>query len=160
MNVPGHLAAAYFLARRGAPLRLRVLAPVSLGALLPDLIDKPMMWIGSTPYGRTVGHSLLLWGVAGVALALLLGVRARRVTAGYVLLGGFSHLVVDLLDDVAEGLERSGYAFSAWMGWPVTNPDMAYVRVPHWLEPMRHAVTALELATVAACLWHVLRHRD
>lgn len=158
MNVPGHLAAAYLLARRGAPLRLERLGVIALGALLPDLIDKPLMLAGATPYGRTVGHSLLLWCAA---LALWLLVQRRSIgTSALLLLGGFSHLCVDLVDDLVEGLERTGYVFSAWMGWPVTNPDMAYVQVPHLLEPMRHAVTTLEAATVAACLWHALLHRD
>ena len=75
MNVPGHLAAAYLLARLGAPrvdrLRLERLGVLALGALLPDLIDKPLMWIGATPYGRTVGHSLLLWCLA-LTLSLVL----------------------------------------------------------------------------------------
>ncbi|MCZ7685643.1 MAG: hypothetical protein M5U28_45445 [Sandaracinaceae bacterium] len=76
-----------------------------------------------------------------------------------MLAGGFSHLAVDLIDDVAEGLERSGYVFSAWLGWPLTNPDMWSVTSPHVLEPTPFAVTALEASTVAVCLWHVVRHR-
>lgn len=146
MNIPGHLASAYFLARRDVPL-----AAVALGALLPDLIDKPMLWGGLTPYGRTVGHGLLFWGAA---LALWLLSSRRPGTSAALLVGGFSHLLADLADDLVEGLERTGHVFSAWMGWPVTTPDMVNVQVPHLLEPMRHATTTLELATVAACLWH------
>jgi len=173
VNVPGHLAVAYLalvqarrmegsLARRGAPrldrLGIERLAITAFGALLPDLIDKPLMWIGATPYGRTVGHSVLLW-CAALTLALIVGRRSIGLSA-LLLIGGFSHLAVDLIDDLAEGLERSGYVFSAWMGWPVTNPDMAYVQMPHLLEPMRYAVTSLEIATVAACLWHAVSRRD
>lgn len=161
MNVPGHLASAYLLVARGeTPRSLARLAPAWLGALLPDLLDKPAMWSGVTPYGRTVGHSLLLWA-ALLALWLLAG-RARPrgwASSGLVLAGGISHLAVDLVDDVAEGLERSGYVFSAWLGWPLTNPDMWSVTSPHALEPMPFAVTALETATVAVCLLRVVRHR-
>lgn len=166
MNLPGHLAAAYLALARARPGDARAarrsiarLSAIALGALLPDLIDKPLMWMGTTPYGRTVGHSLLLW-CAGLALWLVSRRRSLMGPSSLLLLGGFSHLAVDLVDDVAEGFERTGYVFSAWMGWPVTNPDMAYVQVPHLLEPMRHAVTPLETATVAACLWHALAHRD
>jgi hypothetical protein len=158
VNPPGHLAAAYFLARRARESRLRALAATSAGALLPDLVDKPAMWIGLTPHGRSVGHSLLFWGCA-LVLAFA-AVRRRASIAALVVLGAFSHLVADLADDLAEGFERSGHAFSAWMGWPVTNPDMGYVAVPHLLGAAPHAPTTLELATVAACLWHLLLHRD
>lgn len=154
MNAPGHLAAAYFVGRGAAPARL---LPVALGALLPDLIDKPLLWLGFTPYGRTVGHSLLLWGSA---LLLWLALRRPQPWSSAILLGAFSHLAVDLIDDVVEGFERTGYAFSAWLGWPVTNPDMASVKVPHLLEAMPHAVTTLEVAIVAACLWHALALND
>ncbi len=158
MNVPGHLATAYLLVRRGeAPRLAERAAPACLGALLPDLADKPAMWAGLTPYGRTLGHSLLAWALVG---ALWLVARRPRWLA-FVLVGGLSHLAVDLVDDVAEGLERSGYVFSAWFGWPLTNPDMWNVASPHVMHPMPFAVTALEMATVAVCLWHVVRqHAD
>lgn len=155
MTPPGHLAVAYLLARRGvAAGGVRQLAPVWMGALLPDLMDKNLQWLGVTPHGRTVGHSVIVWGAVGAAWLVL--ARRPRVP-GLVLLGGFSHLVTDLLDDVWEGLERSGYVFSGWFAWPLTHPDMWNVRCPHWLEPMPHAVTTLELATVAICLTHLAR---
>lgn len=150
MYLPGHLATAYLLSRRAPPLRLALTA---LGALLPDLLDTPFLWLGFTPYGRTVGHALLLW--CG-ALALWLWAR-RPPMGGAVLLGGFSHLVADLANDVNDGFERSGAVFSAWMGWPLTDPEMANVRVLPLLAPMRHMVTTLELATVATCLIIVVR---
>lgn len=163
MNVPGHLATAYLLAARGASPRIAArIAPASLGALLPDLADKPAQWMELTPYGRTVGHSAFVWG-GFLALWLAL-VAWRRTDAtrwmGFVLLGGLSHLTIDLIDDVAEGLERSGYVFSAWFGWPLTNPDMWNVTSPHLFASAPFAVTTLEAATVAACLWHVVRRRD
>jgi hypothetical protein len=133
-----------------------------LGALLPDLVDKPALYLGLTPYGRTVGHGVLVWALLSVVWAVALWRRGSTAgaLAGWVLLGGLSHLVIDLIDDVVEGLERSGYVFSAWFGWPLTNPDMWNVKSPHVLAPMAHAVTTLELVTVAACLWHAARHRD
>ncbi len=163
MTPPGHLAVGYLLSRRGGPPRVasRIL-PALLGTLVPDLVDKPAMWIGLTPYGRTVGHSAIVWAALSLAWAVAFWRRssAAGTVAGFVLLGALSHLVIDLVDDIAEGLERSGYVFSAWFGWPFTNPDMWNIRSPHVLEPMAHAVTTLELVTVAACLWHVARHRD
>lgn len=161
MYVAGHIATAYFVARRdGRPRVASRIAPAWLGALLPDLVDKPAQWIGLTPYGRAVGHSALLWAaLALVWLAVLWRPRSAN-HAAFLLLGGLSHLAIDLVDDVVEGLERSGYVFSAWFGWPITNPDMWNVSAPHVLAPATYAVTTLEMATVAACLWHAARHRD
>ncbi|MCZ7685642.1 MAG: metal-dependent hydrolase [Sandaracinaceae bacterium] len=82
VNVPGHLASAYLLVGRGsAPRSVATLAPAWLGALLPDLLDKPAMWSGITPYGRTVGHSLLLWA-SFLALWLLAGRAGPRGGGG------------------------------------------------------------------------------
>jgi hypothetical protein len=155
---PGHLAVAYLLARRGVVARgLWHAAPVWLGALLPDLADKSLQWLKLTPYGRTVGHSVLVW----LALAVAWRLVAPRVlpktasASGLVILGGFSHLAIDLVDDLVEGVERTGYVFSAWFGWPFTNPDMWNAKCPHLFAPLPHAVTTLELATVATCLLHV-----
>ncbi|HEY8429834.1 MAG TPA: metal-dependent hydrolase [Sandaracinaceae bacterium] len=162
MNAPGHLATAYLLARRGGSPRFALrFASLALGALLPDLADKPAMWAGATPYGRTVGHSMLVWGALLLLWAAFVAWRGTEASRGLglVVLGGFSHLLVDFADDVAEGLERSGYVFSAWFGWPLTNPDMWNVTSPHLLPRVPFTVTTLEMATVAACLWHVLGHR-
>lgn len=157
MTPPGHLAAAYLLVRQSAaPARSWQIASAWFGAMLPDLSDKPLQWLGFTPYGRTVGHSVLVW--AGLALVWLVVRRAQSShLPGLVLLGAASHLVVDLVDDVAEGLERTGYVFSGWFAWPFTNPDMWNTTSPHVLERVPNAVTTLELATVVACLWHLAR---
>lgn len=158
---PGHLAVGYLVARGSLPRLGSSVAPALLGALLPDLMDKPALWMGFTPYGRTVGHSAIVWALFSLAWVVAFRRRASvsASIAGFVVLGGLSHLAIDLVDDVIEGLERSGYVFSAWFGWPFTNPDMWNVRSPHLLAPMAYAVTTLEVATVAACLWHVARHR-
>lgn len=156
MNLPGHLAVAHLVARRRGPVRFDRLALVTLGALLPDLIDKPLMFAGVTPYGRTVGHSLVFWAFA---LSLWMAAAGRRTPRsaglGLVVAGGVSHLFVDLVDDVVEGFQSSGFAFSAWAGWPVTNPDMWSWRVAPLFDVPRRTemTTALEIATVlGVCL--------
>lgn len=186
MQITGHLALATLTHLRvGARTRLPYLA---FGTLLPDLIDKSLWLAGFTVYGRSVGHSLLFWG-AWVALGRLV-VRGRRPkgasgpsrpTAAWedVALGGALHLGADLADDVFDGLERSGALFSAWWGWPWTNPDMlgvwvepaatmpfvvsAYVStwaVSTWAGVRLRAPTLLECATWAAALAHLARaHR-
>lgn len=130
-----------------------------LGALLPDLIDKSLMLIGVTPYGRTVGHSLVFWLFTSWLWMLAVGRRLPRARwLGLVLLGGISHLVVDLVDDVVEGFEYSGYPFSAWFGWPWTNPDMWSPKVSHVFPVWAYATTSLELLTLVAVV--ALARRD
>lgn len=160
VNLSGHLAVAYLLGRRRSDARLERAAWIAGGAILPDVIDKSAMLVGLTPYGRTVGHSASLWAL------LLLGwiwARARGLSRapalGLITLGGVSHLLVDLVDDVFEGFERTGYAFSAWAGWPHTNPDMWSVQVPHLWPHMRHPTTTLELLTVALLVFLLARDR-
>lgn len=156
MNPAGHFAVGYLVSRRDRA----ALLPVWLGTFLPDLIDKPLMLVGYTPYGRTIGHSLFFWGATAVLGMLARAWRlARARTVLAVLVGGLAHLVVDLLDDAAMGLERSGYAFSAWMGWPRTNPDMWSVRVPHLFAPDNAATTSLELLTLLVCTIVLIRAR-
>lgn len=160
VNLSGHLAVAYLLGRRPADARLERAGWIAGGAIVPDVIDKSAMLAGITPYGRTVGHSLSLW-----ALVLLAWIwaRARGLSRapklGLVLLGGVSHLLVDLVDDVFEGFERTGYAFSAWAGWPHTDPDMWSVQVPHLWANMRHPTTTLELLTIGLLVLLLARDR-
>lgn len=151
MNPPGHLAVAYLIARKEPPARLRRLLPTSLGVLLPDLIDKPAMLIGLTPYGRTVGHSAVLWLALSLVSLALSRTRFARAS-GLLVVGGISHLIADLVDDLVEGIFYGGGVFSAWAGWPVTNPDMVGISVPHFYPAMANVVTALELATVVVVL--------
>ena len=159
MNLPGHLAVAYVVGRG----RLRRLAAVTVGSLVPDVIDKPLMLAGVTPYGRTVGHSLVFWGYAVVIWMAAVTLRLRRAELlGGVVAGGLAHLAADLVDDVVEGFQSTGYAFSAWAGWPVTNPDMASWRVDPILALRRgpEVTTVLEIATVLAVVALAARRRE
>ncbi|MGE0786559.1 MAG: hypothetical protein AB7S26_12885 [Sandaracinaceae bacterium] len=161
MNVAGHLAVA-FLAT-GERARLRRAGLVLIGTLTPDIIDKSAQLVHLTPYGRTAGHSTLLWG----SLALLTMIAWSRshdaADARAFVLGGVLHLAVDLVDDVVEGLQQTGYLFSAWAGWPWTNPDELNVRVPHLLPHGAGYPTFLEgltmLVVVAIALARA-RHRN
>ena len=156
MNPAGHLAVSYLVARRRWAW-----GPVLAGTFLPDVLDKSLMLAGVSQYGRTIGHSALLWGT--VALLWMLAARLRLPTArlvGLVLLGGASHLAIDLVDDLVQGLESSGYVFSAWFGWPWTNPDMHPIRVaPLFVSRDSYRTTSLELATLVVCAIVVARGR-
>ena len=152
MNLPGHLAVSGLLARRPRARAAAVLA----GTLAPDLLDKGGKLLGLSVYGRTVGHSVLLWA----AFAALVALGRRRVElASAFLLGGAAHLLADVVDDLSEGLLFSGYVFSAWMGWPFTNPDMANVQLEPVFGPLPGATTPIEALTLLVFVLVMVKSR-
>lgn len=134
--------------------------PVIVGTFLPDLIDKPLMLAGFTPYGRGVGHSLLFWVTGALLFVIAYAARhPREPTLRALLAGGWAHLATDLVDDLFAGFEHSGFAFSGWAGWPWTNPDMHSLRVPHLLSTDTGATSLLELGVLLACAVVLVRAR-
>jgi hypothetical protein len=85
---PGHIATALVasrLARADAPAAV-------VGALAPDLIDKPLAWVLHViPGGRYLGHSLAAAVVVSSAVGSL---RGRRAGVGFAV-GYLAHLVGD-----------------------------------------------------------------
>lgn len=160
MNPPGHLAVAllsahYLLPAPRSGVSARALAIVTMiGALTPDLIDKPLMWSGLTPFGRSVGHALLCW--AWLGLIALLWPRRRGAMRALLLawvLGGLSHLLADLADDLIAALLYTPIAWSAWPLWPWFTPDELQWRAGLALWPCRNCWTPLELLIILGALW-------
>ncbi len=78
---------------------LRLIGFCALGAVLPDLLDKPvghLLLAGSLDSGRTVGHGLLF-----LALLLMAGIVLERRRQSFAFLavaaGVLSHQVLDML---------------------------------------------------------------
>jgi membrane-bound metal-dependent hydrolase YbcI (DUF457 family) len=97
--VLGHLtvtSAGHRLAAK-LPRFVMPLAPLLLGAHLPDLVDKPLKMAFGLP-GRAFGHSLVveaaIFGLAALALP-----RSRRVL-GPIALGVAIHLLEDWVEPV------------------------------------------------------------
>ena len=104
---------------RQPPGRLEALA-VTVAAVLPDLIDKPLAWgLGVLPGGRSLAHSLLISSpllVATVVLGTYFG-RARLGAA--VVVGYLSHLAGDVIYPlVTDGELRLGF-----LVWPLVSPE-------------------------------------
>lgn len=106
----GHLAFAYVtysaVSRLGwdsPPAAVPTLL-VGVGALLPDLVDKPLSWtfeVFTTGYGAM--HSVFVAGPL-VALALWAAVARGRPAAGVAFaLGVGTHLIGDVLSAIAHG---------------------------------------------------------
>jgi len=158
------MATAYLSGRRWLRGRGRaVLAALLIGSLLPDMIDKSLMLVGTTPYGRSIGHSLLFFALLCL-IALVF--RARRAAARDVVaalaFGVCTHLIFDLLADLESGMLLSGRTFSAWFAWPWWTPDDAVVFVEpclaHRTSLRRMPVTVLEIVSVVVA--YLVVHRD
>lgn len=99
-----HLAFAYLivsgfyrLAWRDRPTDVAAVV-IAVGALLPDLVDKPLAWgLGVLPTGRSLGHSLLVV-VPVLVVVLALGRRTRDPRAAVAFaIATLSHLAGDVL---------------------------------------------------------------
>ena len=109
MNVlfPTHILAAAVLGRV-SNLSIPWLV---VGAAVPDMVDKSLGLLGFVDLYHTVGHSILLLGVA-VPIALY-NSSGRAAAVGWG-----SHLVLDAVHMVING--RPADVLS--LGWPVTTP--------------------------------------
>lgn len=109
----GHLTFAYlwyvfYAAARSRQLPARlVLVPLAFGSQFPDLIDKPLAYLGVLTYGRSLAHSLFAflictavvwWGAAQLRnrwSTETIAERLRSITPAAFAIGYASHLVGD-----------------------------------------------------------------
>jgi membrane-bound metal-dependent hydrolase YbcI (DUF457 family) len=115
----GHLAVAYLAARseraiRGRRLTGAAVLALAVGALAPDLIDKPLAWgLSVLPSGRSLAHSLFAVGAVGLGVAALeAGSRPRRLGTWFA--GGYlSHVLADAVPTLLTG-QRAALWFLNW----------------------------------------------
>jgi hypothetical protein len=134
----GHLAFAYLAYRGWDLLRGRrsiadeVVLALGVGALLPDLIDKPLAWsVTLLPSGRSLAHSMLTIGLVGLVLAALLQRSNQPRLAGAAYFGWASHTVADAVPGLVTG-EIEAVFFWNWplAPHPVYRMDEAFL--PHF----------------------------
>ena len=167
MYIPGHLSVAYLItSRHRTPWSYRVwlatiCAPCMLGSLTPDLIDKPLHWFGGVIYGRSIGHALVCWLAISIVVALLQRHQPQplRRALTWWLLGVWSHLAIDTINDVLAGVLYTRYLFSGWWAWPWRSPDDWEWRIARtWLSPCTRCWTPLEGFVIGfsavLALWH------
>lgn len=123
MLFPTHLAAAYVLGRRwDLPI-----APLVVGAALPDLVDKPAAMVGVVDLYQTAGHSLV-----PLVVGILVVFVRREWTPLW--LGWASHLLLDAFHMLLNG-RPADVLFLAWPAIehvPAVNlPPVAFFR--HYL---------------------------
>jgi hypothetical protein len=124
MFVLGHVGIGRALVRRWRD-RLP-LVPLSIGTLLPDLIDKPLYYSRLWPYitaTRTFGHTgLLLLALAGAGV--LFESRVLKALAA----GVATHLLLDTIGDLPDGLRNSSALIAAT--WPLSGGRFADFYLP------------------------------
>lgn len=139
MTPLGHLAAA-LLAVRGAGFDRRQSHLCLLGALLPDIVDKPLWRAGVFVTGHTVGHSVIILCI----IAGFLAVAPRLRVVAPVVLGQATHIGGDLI--VAYPLFLRNFA------WPLLTqrptPDGSPVQ--YWVNYATSGTGAVELTLVVA----------
>lgn len=99
-----HPGVAYLLYRAGTavtgrgPPSAHATVALVMGAVVPDLVDQPLYYLGELPSTRALGHSLLV----AIPVCLLLigaasrGVLSRDSAAGFII-GYLSHPFADAL---------------------------------------------------------------
>lgn len=128
----GHLAVAYlgyrticFIKPTSTLWKLTIgtVLAVSIGALFPDLVDKPLAWsLSILPSGRSLAHSLLtLTVITSVGWRLATHNQHRRLIVAFAF-GAFSHSLSDLGPETVAGLVVGDWAQLTWttyLFWPV-----------------------------------------
>lgn len=137
----GHLAVSVLLARtRG--YTGRALGCCLAGAVVPDLVDKPLAALGVVPVTHSLGHSVVVLAlVAGVVVAH----RRVRGAAPFVV-GWAGHVAADLVVAYPTFLVNYGWPLLA----PRPTPDDPIVA--YWLEYAIGPLGVLEGTLIVAGL--------
>lgn len=153
MFIPGHLACAYLaVSSTEYASDSRTISMACLGALLPDIIDKSILFSGLSPFGRTFGHSVIVW----MLLFVLVGVF-RHFRPGalhylrFLLIGVLTHILADATDDIVAGHLFTSYPLNAWFTWPFLTPDVEVYRT----LPLMDFLFRWTILEFVVCAWAI-----
>lgn len=146
MLPPTHIAIGYLLVSISARARAttvgyRELRFIMIGALLPDLIDKPLQLVGVFPEGRALGHSLLIAFPVITCIGLTLSRRCGRKSPALAF--GTSYLVHPLADAFhypLQGTVAVDFEEIAFLVWPLTVDGNTVVNAISVSEFVAHAI--------------------
>ncbi len=147
----GHASLAYLcyvgvaaLTDRRLPAR-DALVPLLFASQLPDLIDKPLAYVGVLRSGRSLAHSLFAFAVLAVAVSFLCRELARSVDSARLsralaatpvpfAVGYTTHLA----GDAYRALFAGNYAGAGFLLYPVVPPRTSpIVDVAPWVRLRR-----------------------
>lgn len=125
MLPPTHLSLGYLF--YSAYLRISARRPdalgvvlITIGAVLPDIIDKPLQLIGFFSAGRTIGHSLILGIPAITLLGFLLYQRTEDVKYPFALMISYVvHPLADAINYPLQGTLATDFEEMAFLVWPI-----------------------------------------
>ncbi len=170
----GHTGIGYRLCRSWLhrPQYFKFVYPFFVGALLPDLIDKPLYYLlswSSHAQGaelglicgtRTFGHTLFFF--IFVSLFCKWALKDQKWAA--LGLGILSHLVLDHAGDFVEYFIWEGKSFSPYFGWasdrwkglffPLLGPHFPIYPYGNWYQHFWHKIKPVFLlAEVLGLYW-------
>ena len=147
MTPLGHLSLA-FLAGSLLEYDRRTIAVCLAGAMVPDLIDKPLFWAGVFDISHAVGHSVVTLGVIAAAVTVI---SSLRVLAPAVL-GYATHILADLF--VAYPKFLINYA------WPLLpqRPPPDGPALDYWLAYAGSGPGVVEASIVVFAIGLVISH--
>ncbi|WP_372912562.1 metal-dependent hydrolase [Salinigranum sp.] len=128
----GHLAVGYLSYTvavrlfRGRRERAALLALV-VGTQFPDVVDKPLAWVGFLPYGRSLAHSLLVLVPLCLVVVVVARRRTRTRTGTAFALGALTHTLTDAWHGIVT-LDPGRLSFLLWPYLP--SPDDGGVGTP------------------------------
>lgn len=129
-----------------------------MGAITPDLVDKPFAWyLDVLPTGRSLTHSLVVLVPVALGIVWLLGRRDHAETGYAFSIGLVSHPLADGLHALVAG----EWADLSYLAWPIlrspeySGPESIVARL-RLLEVTPFFTFELLLTGLAVALW--MRH--
>lgn len=153
---PTHLAVGYLI---GGYTRYPIL-PVVAGSTMPDLVDRPLYWIGLTPLPHTFAHSLFV----AVPVSLVLIWRFGLPGLGFAI-GWLIHIFTDVLNVLTtQGPDIAPY----YALFPLSRPEngemfvtvtisLPVTDITHTVNPV---IIAIELVLIAWAMVVLGRRRE
>lgn len=150
---PSHVAMGYLI----GVLSRYPIAYLVLGSALPDLIDRPLYWLGLTPLPHTIGHSLFVAVPVSLVAIYLLGDRGIAFAIGWLV-----HLATDVLNVLTtQGPARAPYYVLYPLERPTGQLDLWTYTIALPVTDITHTVHpglfTLELVILGAATALVLR---
>ena len=148
----GHLAVGYLWYAASAVVSTHrlpaqvALVPLAFGTQFPDLIDKPLAYVGVLTYGRSLAHSMFTFGICTLAVWWIatrlrgrwttnsLQDRLRSVTPAAFAIGYASHLFGDSYRFILSG-DLWAARFLVYPLFPV--PESPSDDIPPWIRLIR-----------------------
>lgn len=159
---PGHVAAGYLLyalstrARSDDHPEPGPTLVVAFGALVPDLVDKPLAWgVGLLPMGRTLAHSLLVLVPLCLSVGLLTRYRGEDEYGIAFAVGALLHAALDAVPILWNPATRVGYLL-----WPYSSVNPYEGGAPTVLDLLTsslgdpYVLVELLLILLASGLWY------